>query len=129
VAQIHVLIIDDNIDNINIIAAMLASENHTYTSITNPRYLNALLESVDHFDVVFLDLEMPGLNGYDVLKMLKNDPRFEGIPVVACTVNLHEMQHTHKMGFDSFIGKPLNIDKFPSQIQRIVNGEQVWETS
>jgi two-component system, cell cycle response regulator DivK len=71
---------------------------------------------------------MPGLNGYQVIEALKADARFASVPFVAYTVHISEIQAAHQRGFDGFLGKPLNADKFPDQLARILKGEQVWET-
>jgi two-component system cell cycle response regulator DivK len=71
---------------------------------------------------------MPGLNGYDVLAQLRTDMLFQTVPVVAYTVHVSEINAAHEKGFDSFIGKPLDPDRFPDQLARILRGEPVWET-
>ncbi len=127
-SQPHALIIDDNSKNVMVLANMLAEEQVTTTNVTHPQQLDGVLSNLSGVDVVFLDLEMPGLDGYQVLEKLKADARFQGVPVVAYTVHVSEIHTASQLGFDSFLGKPLNADKFPSQLQRILRGEPVWET-
>jgi CheY-like chemotaxis protein len=80
-------------------------------------------------DVVFLDLEMPDIDGYAVLEILKSDNRFDTVPIVAHTVHFGEINNAQHVGFHSFLGKPLNIDRFPDQLARILIGEHVWALS
>lgn len=127
-SQPHALIIDDNSKNVMVLANMLADESVTNTHVTNPHQLDAAINTLTQVNVVFLDLEMPGINGYEVLEKLKADARFEGVPVVAYTVHVSEIHNASQLGFDSFLGKPLDADKFPGQLQRILRGEAVWET-
>ena len=127
--QLHALIIDDNIRNVNVLGNLLSYENISHASITNPLQLETLLDDSGEFHLVFLDLEMPGLTGYDVLTKLKQDQRFAGIPIVACTVNTSEIRAARQKGFNGFIGKPLDPDKFPQQLARILNGEPVWDAN
>jgi two-component system cell cycle response regulator DivK len=68
-------------------------------------------------------------NGYDVLDRLKNDARFSNIPVVAYTTHVSHMNQARDAGFHSFLGKPLNDYLFPEQLNRILQGESVWEVS
>lgn len=75
--------------------------------------------------VVFLDLEMPAINGYEALPIIKHHPNFAHTPVIAYSVHVSEMQRALDMGFDGFLGKPLSAEAFPDQLQRILNGEQV----
>jgi len=122
----HALIIDDNLTNLEVLAQMLAACDVEFTAIQDPTKLETVLQKLDHVDVVFLDLEMPKIDGYEMFGILKNilDP---AIPVVACTVHLNEIGNARELGFDSFLGNPLKIDRFPQQLQRILNGEAVWE--
>ena len=126
---IHALIIDDNIRNIHVLANLLDDENITNIHITNPRQLDAILQDSAEINIIFLDLEMPGMDGYEVHQLLRSNPRFDGVPIVACTVHISEIHAASQFGFDSFLGKPLNPDNFPQQISRILQGEGVWVTS
>ncbi len=78
-------------------------------------------------DIIFLDLEMPDLNGYDVLKELHGIPKFSGVPVVAYTSHTSEMGFAREAGFHSFLGKPLNSGAFGDQVASIINDRPVWE--
>ena len=123
------LIIDDNSKNMAVLARLLATEGVESVQVNDPRILESAIESPDKFDVVFLDLEMPMIDGFQVLDTLKTDERFQSVPVVAYTVHVSEMRNAYQHGFDGFIGKPLDSDRFPNQLSRILNGEGVWETS
>jgi two-component system, cell cycle response regulator DivK len=124
----HALIIDDNARNVTVLATLLDEESVSSTRVTNPAQLEAALKTVDALDVIFLDLEMPGVDGYQVLARFKKDAKYKGVPVVAYTVHVSEIHNASQQGFDSFLGKPLNADKFSEQLKRILKGERVWET-
>ncbi len=122
----HALIVDDNITNLEVMAEMLAALGVTYTAVQNPTRLGDVLDALERLDVVFLDLEMPGMDGYTVLDILRHDYGITA-PIVASTVHLNEIQTAREIGFDSFLGKPLKVSRFPNQLARILNGEPVWE--
>jgi len=124
----HAVIIDDNSKNVSILARMLASEGVSNTQVMDPREVETVLESIEAADVIFLDLEMPNLNGFEVLEQIKDNPKYQTVPVVAYTVHVSEISVAHQQGFDGFIGKPLDSEKFPDQLSRIFSGEGVWET-
>lgn len=124
----HAIIIDDNVKNLSVLAQLLAEQGVTSTQITNPRTMEMALNAVTQADVVFVDLEMPGMDGFGVLEKLKADPRFANAPFVAYTVHISEISVAHARGFDAFIGKPIDPDRFPDQLARIFRGEPVWET-
>ncbi len=127
--QVNALIIDDNAKNVAVLARLLAVEGISSDKVLNPSQLEAVLERMDQVDIIFLDLELPGTNGYQILAWLKSDPRFQAVPVVAYTVHVDEISVAQQRGFDSFLGKPIRYDRFPSQLRRILRGEQVWETA
>ncbi len=122
------LIIDDDRRNIAVLRKMLDQMLVKSTAIDDSRNIEARLLEVDHPDIIFLDLEMPGTSGYDVLKMLQGSRKFVNVPIVACTVHTSQMNKGKAAGFHSFLGKPLDSHTFPDQLRRILSGNPVWET-
>jgi CheY-like chemotaxis protein len=123
----HALIIDDNRMNIEVLTILLAKEQITFSAIESPRFLARTLDQIGKVDVVFLDLEIPNYDGYKVLTVLKSDARLSAVPIVAYTVHTGAINEARKAGFHSFIGKPLDSQRFPGQINRILNNQPVWE--
>ncbi len=121
----HALVIDDNLQNVKVLAQLLSKQGVSCTEVSDPRKLDGMLSSLTEVDVVFLDLEMPDLNGYTVKDMLKE--QLGEVPIIAYTVHVSEINVVQQMGFDGFLGKPLDNAKFPDQLARILNGEAVWE--
>ena len=128
-SKAHVLIIDDNVKNVNVLANLLDDEDISHTEVTNPHRLEQTFESIEGVNLVFLDLEMPGIDGYQVLARIKSDERFNGVPVIAYTVHVSEIHAASQSGFDGFLGKPIDPDRFPDQIARLLRGEAVWTTT
>jgi two-component system, cell cycle response regulator DivK len=123
----HALIIDDNSLNIEILEKLLSIEGFSHSAVTTPLDLDSALDAANQIDVVFLDLEIPNHNGFDILGELKADERIQGAPVVAYTVHTSEIDVAREAGFDGFLGKPLDAKRFPEQLQRILSGRKVWE--
>lgn len=124
--EYHVLVIDDDVKSLEVLAEMLDSLDVGSTIISDVSTLDAALASIDHIDLALVDLEMPTMNGYEVLKHLRDDLGMS-MPIVACTVYANEMTNAKNSGFDGFIGKPIKFRQFPAQFERILNGEGVWE--
>jgi two-component system cell cycle response regulator DivK len=76
-----------------------------------------------------MDIRLPYEDGYGAMRKIRKSGEFENIPIVAVTANtgLEQMRSAQMAGFDGFIGKPLNPDRFPDQINRIFTGKPVWE--
>lgn len=125
-APIHALIIDDQSLNVTVLANLLTKEGVTHTDLLDPLQVTDTLNGLSALDIVFLDLEMPGANGYDVLKILQADPRFNNVPVVAYTVHVSELNTAYHLGFHSLLAKPIDPDLFPAQLASILGGEHVW---
>lgn len=122
----HALIIDDNPVDQKVLAQLLTLEGVKLTQIFDPSNLASELDTLDDIDIIFVDLEMPTYNGYQVLEVLTE--RFgNSLPIVACTVHTSEVVTARTQGFHSFIAKPINAARFSSQIQRILQGESIWD--
>ncbi len=122
----HALVIDDNRNNLEVLAGLLAEQGIACSGVNDPTRVNAELQNLPAIGVVFCDLEMPRMDGFEVLQILRE--RFgKSLPIIAYSVHLSEINLARKMGFDGFLGKPLDADRFPELIRRILNGQPVWE--
>lgn len=72
-------------------------------------------------DLIFLDLNMPRMNGCEFLTVIKADEQFKGIPVVVLTTSDVEKDvvHSYQLGATSFITKPVDMPQFIKAIQQI----------
>ena len=123
---IHALIIDDDSFNLEVLGRLLAAEGAAYTTVQDPTHITATLNNLKQVDVVFLDLEMPKMDGYKAFQLLQSKLG-SGVPIIACTVHSNEIETARKLGFAGFLGKPLDKSRFASQFKRIKNNQPVWE--
>ncbi len=121
------LIVDDNPGNLAALAALLTREAVRPVTLQSPRDVCATLDRIGRVDVVFLDLAFPNLDGLVLIGDLQADERLREVPFVAYTVHTSEQDEARRAGFHSFLGKPLNVERFPDQLRRILSGERVWE--
>jgi CheY-like chemotaxis protein len=126
-SDIKALIIEDNTNDASVLQKLLTKLEISYTTLFDSRTFSVELMEVERPDVVFLDLEIPGTSGFEVLSIIQSIPEFEGIPVIAYTANSAEMGNARNAGFHSFLGKPLRSATFPDQLERILSGDSVWE--
>jgi CheY-like chemotaxis protein len=79
-------------------------------------------------DVVFLDIHMEPLDGFTMLRQIRENEAFRSTKVVALTASVmnEEVKMLKDAGFNGVIAKPLDADTFPKTLQRILNGEHVW---
>ena len=80
-------------------------------------------------DLILLDIGLAYEDGYDVVEKIKADPEFKDTLVVAVTARTDpdDLKRAREVGCDGFIGKPIDRDRFPDQVRRILRGESVWE--
>jgi CheY-like chemotaxis protein len=80
-------------------------------------------------DVVFLDIHVAPHDGYTLLDMLRKEPDYEKVPVVAMTAGVMaaDVDRLKRAGFNGLIGKPIRKKMFPAQLEKILAGEPIWE--
>jgi signal transduction histidine kinase/ActR/RegA family two-component response regulator len=105
----RVLIVDDNHDSADTMAMMLQMLGHDTECIYDPRQTNATVASFDP-DIVFLDIGMPGLSGYDVARGLRATAGAQ-LTLVAVTGWGHaeDRRRTAEAGFDHHLVKPADM--------------------
>jgi CheY-like chemotaxis protein len=71
--------------------------------------------------IILLDLQLPKINGFEVLKKLKTHPHYRLLPVVVLTssTNKEDIQTAYKMGANSYILKPINYDSLTEAVSMI----------
>ncbi len=81
--------------------------------------------------VILLDIKLRPFDGFDVLNMLRKNPDYQDITVVAVTANVmaEDVEKMKAHGFDSLISKPIINRIFPELLRKILNGEPVWYIS
>ena len=124
--DVNALIIDDNAKNVDVLARLLAAEGVSSDKVTNPGELETMLDRINQIDIVFLDLEMPKMDGYETFDYLRNQMGITA-PIIAYTVHAGQINEAFQRGFQGFVGKPLQPKRFQDQLQRILAGEGVWE--
>lgn len=113
-----ILIVDDEAANIQVLAACLNDDYRIKVAISGEQCLT-LLEEDEKPDLVLLDIEMPGMNGYEVCYQLKNNELTEDIPVIFVTAkdNESDEEKGFNLGAVDYITKPVT----PSIVKARVN--------
>lgn len=126
-----VLVVEDNVSNFVLIARMLGFLGIHCEWKTSGYEVVEYADTLPRLDLILMDIRLPYEDGYGALGKIRSSPRLKSTPVVAVTAeaSLEQMNKARKAGFDGFLGKPLDPDRFPDQIQRILNDDPVWEMS
>lgn len=127
--EAYVLIIEDDPNNLLVATDLLRMMGIKYiNSRASGRQGIKLAESMPRVDLILLDIQLPYEDGYAVLKEIRAHSKLKETRVVAVTANVlpQDEQKARNAGFDGFIGKPLDFDRFPKQIQALLKGEEIW---
>ena len=109
VAPGHLLVIDDDATNRDVLSRRLKRQGHTVTTASSGREALDLM-SANAYDVVLLDIMMPDMDGYEVLGHIKSDERLQHTPVIMISA-LSDVQSVVRCldaGADDYLTKPFN---------------------
>jgi putative two-component system response regulator len=120
-AQPHVLVVDDNKLNRDLMKMTLAENGYRVSMAENGEEALQAVEKTP-VDVVLLDLEMPVLDGPATLELLRNDPRFEFLPIIVLTSHRNSQLRQEAIvgGADDFISYPLNRLELLTRIKSLL---------
>jgi two-component system cell cycle response regulator DivK len=126
-----VLVVEDNVSNFVLIARMLGYMGIHCEWKTSGYEVVEYADTLPRIDLVLMDIRLPYEDGYGALRKLRGSPRLKDTRVVAVTAeaSLEQINKARTAGFDGFLGKPLDPDRFPDQIRKILAGDSVWELS
>lgn len=129
--DICILIVEDNVRNYALLARLLSfmGVKQTEWKRSGWHVLEFARDTMPHIDLILLDIHLPEEDGYEVLGRIREDEHFCDTRVVAVTadVSKNNLSRARSAGFDGFLAKPINVDHFPDQIRRILEGEPVWD--
>ena len=124
-----VLVVEDNVSNFVLIARMLGFMGIHCEWKTSGYEVVEYADALPHLDLILMDIRLPYEDGFGALQKIRSSNSLKGIPIVAVTAeaSTDQLNKARQAGFDGFIGKPLDPDRFPDQIRRILTGSAVWE--
>lgn len=114
----RILIIEDNAANLALVEYLLKAAGHQ-TFAANDGAQGVQVARELRPDLVICDLQMPALNGYEVLQQLRADPLTRAIPVIAVTAFSMpgDRSKVIEAGFDGYLSKPIEPELFVRQIE------------
>ena len=128
---LHALVVEDDAGGMAIIGVMMRQLGiNAFINTTGDGVLEMANAMPEKPAIVFLDINLPNTTGYEILKKLRAHDRYKDVTVVAVTAQDAdtEIPKCKEAGFNAYVGKPISRMRFPKQLRRILNGEEVWET-
>jgi len=123
----HILVVDDIEVNSIILIKILSTLGATCDTAKNgheavEKFMNA---PPGEFDLILMDVQMPGMNGYDATRAIRSSshPCAKSVPIIAMTANafVDDVRDAINSGMDAHIAKPVQIDKLKATIQQVLD--------
>ncbi|MDP0500224.1 MAG: ATP-binding protein [Verrucomicrobiota bacterium JB022] len=120
-ASLRVLVADDNQVNQKVISLMLRRRGCEASVVSNGREVLERLEQ-DSFDVLLLDVQMPVLDGYETAALLRRDPRWAELPIIAVTAGAMkgDREKAIEAGMDDYLAKPITEESLGKVLERVL---------
>jgi PAS domain S-box-containing protein len=112
--QRTLLYVEDNPTNLLLIEELIKGRSYLKLFTAVDGYLGIHMAQTYQPDVIMLDINLPGISGFDVLKLLREDPETAHIPVIAMSANAmpRDIEEGMEAGFLRYLTKPIKIDEF-----------------
>lgn len=119
-----VLYIEDNPSNIRLVAQILGRRPHIHLLTAHTPELGIALAHSRRPELILLDINMPGMNGYQVLAVIKAEPDLKDIPVIAVTAAAmqSDIERGKAAGFTDYLTKPIDIGRLYGMIDEHLTG-------
>ena len=121
----RLLVVDDNELNRRLLNRQLVKRGHKVFEAESGEQALSLIDG-DMFDLVLLDINMPGISGIEVLKRIRGNPKTEKLPVVIVTAasDTDTMVNCIQHGADDYISKPLDMEFLLKRIMTVINARR-----
>ena len=116
----NVLIVDDQQSNVLLLEEILREAGYTRVSSTMDPHAVAAMHRQNHYDLILLDLQMPGLDGFQVMENLKAIETEGYIPVLVITAQPAHKLRALQAGAKDFVSKPFDLTEVTTRIHNML---------
>lgn len=118
----RVLYIEDNPSNIRLMHEVFERYPQMSLEVSEEPFNGIFRARTEQPQLIILDINLPRLDGFEALSVLKDDPLTKDIPVIALSANAmpHDIARGVEAGFDYYLTKPLELDRLTEVINRLV---------
>jgi len=121
----RILVIEDNAGNLELIRVVLEMAGYEVIGAENAD--DGLTSAYQNRpDLILMDMHLPGLDGYEATRILKQDPKLKDVPVIAVTAicGLADEKKLIEYGCNGYINKPVNTRTLADQIAGFLEGNK-----
>ena len=116
----HILIVDDQASNVNMLKQLLAEVGYLRVAATMDPTEVCALHRKNRYDLILLDLQMPGMDGFQVMETLKTNDADSYLPVIVLTAQPGHKLRALAAGAKDFISKPLDLVEVKMRIHNML---------
>jgi CheY-like chemotaxis protein len=114
----RVLLVDDEYAGAEVLALILAGEGYHVTTVPDGRQALARLEEAAP-DLVVTDFMMPGMNGAELVDMIRELPKYEHVPVLMISGAPEAALRRYQTKYQAFLRKPFGLEQFLRTVRRL----------
>ena len=118
----RILYVEDNDDNVYMLKMRLELTDQFEVLVAEDGEKGCAIAAAEHPDLILMDLELPGLDGWEATRRLKDNPATRDIPIIA--LSAHALAGSREKalaaGCDEFDTKPVEFDRLLGKIRRLV---------
>jgi CheY-like chemotaxis protein len=116
----RILVVDDVADNLFLLQTVLEAEGYLVETASNGMTALQKIEQT-HPDLVLLDIMMPGLNGYEVTRTVRQNHQFAALPILLLTAHDEFFHRPYTdIGANDLLRKPVDFDELLSKIEQCI---------
>lgn len=117
----HILVVDDEADIVELVSYNLKKEGFSVDSALNGETALGKIRK-SKYDLVVLDLMLPGIQGIELCRILRNDPKTESLPIIMLTAKGEEVDRILglEMGADDYIAKPFSPRELVARVKAVL---------
>lgn len=112
----RILVVDDVADNVSLLQAMLTEEGYEVDSAESGKSALARIEESPP-DLVLMDVRMPGMDGYEVTRRVRQNKTLPFMPILLITADSADAPRGLDLGANDFIRKPIDYDELMARIK------------
>ncbi len=122
---LRVLYIEDNPSNLRLVEHIFARWPEFELLLAKEPEEGLAVAAREQVDLVLLDINLPGMNGFDVLRRLRQLPSYRHLPIVAVSGNAmpYDIERARRSGFDDYLTKPIDISLLRQTLTKHLNGK------
>ena len=121
----RILVVEDNAKNLKLVRDVLQFSGYEVTEARSGEEGVELARNRTP-DLILMDLQLPGIDGVEALRLLREDPATRSVPVVAVTAFAMKNDRDRALlaGFNGYVEKPISVRALPSQVKNFLPPEE-----